>query len=228
VILAAGFAVAVAAQSDPRLLVVATVASFALLAAARHPPGLLRRRVLAIEVLVVAVVATLPFTMPGDVVWAFGPLGVSDAGLARAAVVALRATAIGVAVLALLGGLDATRLGSALAQLRAPPGLVATLAFATRYLYVLERELVRLHEGMRARGFRPRADLRTWRTLGWFVGAMTVRAFERSERVLEAMRCRGFDGRFPSEPERRWPRREGVLLALAGGLLTVFATGGWA
>lgn len=228
VLLAAGFAVAVAVQSDVRPLAVATVAAFALLVAARHPPRLLRRRISAIEGLVVAVVVTLPFAVPGEAVWSLGPLRVSDAGLVRAAVVALRANAIAVAVLALLGGLDATRLGRALAQLRAPPGLVATLAFATRYLSVLERELVRLHEGMRARGFRPRADLRTWRTLGWFVGAMTVRAFERSERVLDAMRCRGFDGRFPIEAERRWPRREGALLALAGGLLAVFATGGWA
>jgi cobalt/nickel transport system permease protein len=221
-----GFAVAAAVQDDPVRLLGALLVAVALLAVARLPATLVAQRVAALEVLVLLVVATLPFTLPGDPVARLGPLTASDAGLARALVVALRANAVALAVLALLGGLDATRFGRALAQLRVPSGLVAVLAFATRYVGVLEREWARVLDGMRARGFRPRSDRRTYRALGYLVGAMVVRAFERADRVLEAMRCRGFDGRYPTAAERRYPRREGALLALVAAALATFAIGG--
>lgn len=226
VMLAVAFAVAVAAQDDLARLTVAALAAAALLVAARPPAGLVRQRLAAIEGLVALVVVTLPFTVPGDPYAALGPLTVSHAGLVRAAAVALRVNAIALAVLALLGTLDATRLTDTLTQLRVPKGLVQTLAFATRYVTVLDRERQRLLLGMRARGFRPRTDLHTYRTVGTFVGALVVRAFDRSERVLEAMRCRGFDGRFSSPAGRAYPRREGALVALAAAALAAFALGG--
>lgn len=226
VLATAAFAVAVAVQDDPMRLAVALGAAVALLVAARLPGRLVLRRVAALETLVLLVVATVPFTLPGEAVARLGPLTATDAGLARALVVALRANAVALALLALLGGLDATRFGRALAQLRAPASLVTVLAFATRYLSVLEREWSRVAEGMRARGFRPRSDRHTYRALGYVVGAMVVRAFERADRVLDAMRCRGFDGRFPATPERRYPRREGALLAAVAAALAAFALGG--
>jgi cobalt/nickel transport system permease protein len=226
VLLAIGFAIAVAAQDDLTRLAVATLAAVALLVAARPPAALLRRRLLATEGLVALIVLTLPFTVPGDPYAAIGPLSVSGAGLARAAAVALRVNAIALSVLALLGTLEAARLTGALTQLRVPTGLVQTLAFATRYVAVLEDERRRLLLGMRARGFRPRADLHTYRSIGTFVGALVVRAFDRAERVLEAMRCRGFDGRFAGPSGRAYPRREGALGALVAAALAAFALGG--
>ena len=107
-----------------------------------------------------------------------------------------------------------------------PAGLVQTLAFAARYLSVLERELGAVRQAMRARGFRARSDRHTYRSMGYFVGALVVRAFDRSERVLEAMRCRGFDGRFPDGDARTLPHRERALLAVAAAALLAFVGGG--
>lgn len=47
-----------------------------------------------------------------------------------------------------------------------------------------------------ARAFVRRTSRHTLRTLGHFAGRMLVRSLERAERVDEAMRCRGFAGRF--------------------------------
>lgn len=48
---------------------------------------------------------------------------------------------------------------------------------------------------MKVRGFRPGTNWHTYRSYGYLVGMMLVRAVERSERILGAMKCRGFSGR---------------------------------
>ena len=49
---------------------------------------------------------------------------------------------------------------------------------------------------MKMRGFRPRMNWHTYRTYGYLVGMLLVRSLERSERIVAAMKCRGFRGRF--------------------------------
>ncbi len=54
---------------------------------------------------------------------------------------------------------------------------------------------------MRVRAFRPRTNRHTLRTLGYLVGMLAVNGFDRSERILHAMKCRGYTGAFPmTEP----------------------------
>jgi cobalt/nickel transport system permease protein len=57
------------------------------------------------------------------------------------------------------------------------------------------------------RGFRNRANLHSYRTIGQVAGTLLVRSAERSERVGQAMRCRGFDGEFHSlsDFQTEWP-----------------------
>jgi cobalt/nickel transport system permease protein len=79
------------------------------------------------------------------------------------------------------------------------PGLVVQLALLTyRYLFLLADELGRLRTALRVRGFRNRASRHAYRTVGRVAGTLLVRGYERGERVGQAMRCRGFDGRFRS------------------------------
>ena len=49
---------------------------------------------------------------------------------------------------------------------------------------------------MKVRCFRPRTDRRTCRAYGHLVGMLLVRSLDRSERVMDAMKCRGFKGEF--------------------------------
>ncbi len=51
---------------------------------------------------------------------------------------------------------------------------------------------------LRVRGYRNRANRHSYRTAGHVAGTLLVRGCERAERVGQAMRCRGFDGRFRS------------------------------
>jgi cobalt/nickel transport system permease protein len=98
------------------------------------------------------------------------------------------------------------------AQMLRVPGLLVQLAVLTyRYIFVLGSELNRIRVALRVRGYRNRMSLHSYRTAGHVAGALLVRGYERAERVGQAMRCRGFDGRFRSLNEFR-TRAEDVLL----------------
>jgi cobalt/nickel transport system permease protein len=64
----------------------------------------------------------------------------------------------------------------------------------------------------------------SYRAIGYLVGMLLVRSFDRSERVLAAMKCRGFRGRYYMLDHFCFvPRRDGpfcaAMLALAAVLL---------
>jgi cobalt/nickel transport system permease protein len=103
-----------------------------------------------------------------------------------------------VMLLALLfGTVDPIAIGSALRGLRAPETLVRLFVTTVRYIALIRDEFHRLRDAMRARAFRPRSTWHTWRSYGYLIGMLVVRALDRAERVEEAMRLRGYSGRFP-------------------------------
>jgi cobalt/nickel transport system permease protein len=82
------------------------------------------------------------------------------------------------------------------------PGSLVQLAFLTyRHIFLLSGEWARLRVALRVRGFRRGVNRHSYRTLGHVAGTLLVRGYERAERVGQAMRCRGFAGRFYSLAE---------------------------
>src|SRR5207244_54852 len=120
----------------------------------------------------------------------------SYAGLGVAVLLCAKALAIVTLMFVLLATspLDATLKAAHALHV---PGLLIQLAVLTyRYVFVLSDELARLRVALRVRGYRNRANLHSYRTVGHVAGTLLVRGHERGERVGQAMRCRGFDGRF--------------------------------
>jgi cobalt/nickel transport system permease protein len=189
------FAVAVVSLNGPAALAAALVVAVMAVAVAGISTSTTLRRLLAVDGLMIVVLVVLPFTVPGEDLVRIGPLAASREGLWRAIQIVLKANAIMLAVLALLGTMEAATLGHALHRLRVPPTLVHLLFFTVRYVEVLDREYRRLRLAMKARAFVPRSDRHTWRTFGYLLGMLLVRSVERAERVLQAMKCRGYDGR---------------------------------
>lgn len=108
-------------------------------------------------------------------------------------------------------------MGHALFALKTPARLVHLMMFTIRYIDVLREEYQRLRTSMKLRGFRPRSNWHTYRSYGYLVGMMLVRAIERSERILTAMKCRGFNGRI-TLLEGFQLRRSDLAFAAALGL----------
>lgn len=185
----------------------------ALAAIADLRPRDMLHRLAHVEGFMIVLLVLLPLTMPGRAIASLGPLSLSEPGLMRALAIILKVNAAVLATMALLATLEPVRLGRGLASLGAPARLIHILLFLVRYQSLFREEAARLMEAMRARGFAPRLDMRTWRAYGNFTGMLLVRSMERAERVEEAMRCRGFSGKFPLRSVRALQRADYCFMA---------------
>jgi cobalt/nickel transport system permease protein len=215
VVAAVAFAVVVVSLERWGALVGACAVAVFAATLARPPWASVLRRLLAMDGLMLLVLASLPFAVPGEPLMHWGGLVASREGLLQALAIAAKANAILLMLMALVGSIPTVTLGHALQRLHVPATLAHLLLFTVRYLDVLGAEYARLRRAMTARAFRPRTDRHTWRSLGWLVGMLLVRSFERAERVLAAMKCRGFTGRMPTLDDLRFRPADG-LFALTG------------
>lgn len=202
---------------------VAALALVAVLIAAglSGPRALPWHRLLHLEAFLILLFATLPFTVAGQPLFTLGPLTATHEGVRRAVLILCKVSASALILAALLGDVEPARLGAALRGLRVPETMVRLFVMTVRYLGLLRDEARRLHEAMRARGFRAGSNRNTWRAYGNLIGMLLVRALDRAERVEEAMRCRGYDGHFPHLATPRPTGRDwtGFAMLLGFGLL---------
>jgi cobalt/nickel transport system permease protein len=155
------------------------------------------RRLLHLEAFLLLLFLTLPFTIPGQPVLVVGPFVATDLGLWQTVTLACKVTASVLLLALLFGSVDPLQLGNAMRSLRVPETLVRLFMTTVRYIALIRDEYQRLRDAMRARAFRPRTNRHTWRSYGYLIGMLIVRALDRAERVEEAMRLRGYAGRVP-------------------------------
>ena len=153
-------------------------------------------RWVALNGLLLVLVGLLPWSVPGAALWVVGPWAYSWEGLQLAVVVTLKSNAILLVCAALISTINTASLAHALSHLHLPARLIQLLLFTIRYLELLQRERVRLWRAARARGFDARMNRHTYRTIAQLVGMLILRSLDRADRVLNAMRARGYRGRF--------------------------------
>ncbi|EEX12237.1 cobalt ABC transporter, permease protein CbiQ [Citreicella sp. SE45] len=197
IVMAGVFGIVTVALTTLPAMAAALAMAVGLMALSKLPPGPTLRRMAMMDGFILFMLVMLPFTVPGDAIFSLWGFTASWQGLRQATEIALTANAVILALMVLVGTLEPVTLGHALHRLRCPERLVHLLMFTIRYIEVLRHEYLRLRAAMKVRGFRPGTNWHTYRSFGYLVGMMLVRAIERSERILSAMRCRGFSGRFP-------------------------------
>jgi cobalt/nickel transport system permease protein len=183
-------------------------------------------RLLAITGFVGMFLVVMPFSAPvhpGDTVLVFGKIHgliFNVRGLLLAATIAAKAVAVTLLMEPLLSTAPLPVTLHGLSRLGAPEMVGQMVLLSYRYLHVFRHEARRMSSGMQVRGFRKRTDLETLRAVANFLGMLFVRSFERTERVFDAMRARGYQGRFPEPAELRLQVRD---LFMATGWFAVGA-----
>jgi cobalt/nickel transport system permease protein len=225
VITAVLFSLTVVSLTQLPLLTVALVIAVSTAMAVGLRPLTLLKRIAALETFMLVLLVLLPFTTPGTTLFELGTLTASKEGFRLAVTIVLKANSVVLILLALVGTLEPVVLGNALARLRVPTKLVHLFLLTVRYIGVLHEEYQILCRAMRARAFSPRSNFHTWRSFGNLLGMLLVRSLERSQRIMAAMKCRGFDGRFHLLSAQHWQWRDSLMLLLAlttlGTLLTL-------
>ena len=219
-----GYSFMLAALSRPEPAVAAIGISLLVLVAARASAARVLIRLLAIAGFIGMFLVVMPFTVPernGDTLIVFNRipwLGFNLRGLTLAGTIAAKAVAITLLMEPLLATAPLPVTLHGLARLGAPEMVGQMVLLSHRYLHVFRHEARRMADGMQVRGFRKRTDLVTLRAVANFLGMLFVRSFERTERVFDAMRARGYKGRFPEPAEPRL--KPGDLLFAGAWLLT--------
>jgi len=95
------------------------------------------RRLLAMELFLLFMLLLLPFTLSGTPLFWIGNHAASLEGALKACEITLKANAVILALLALVGTMTTTTLGHALARLNIPNKLVQLLLLTIRYLDVV-------------------------------------------------------------------------------------------
>lgn len=216
-VLIAGVGIAVLDHLGPTVSALAY--ALGLIALARLPRRWVRNHLLTLGFAALPFLLILPFTLnPEGPGWALGPLHLSEHGLVTGLAIVFRCLAIGALALVLVGTAPIHHTFAAAHRLKLPGLLVLIALLAYRYAFLLGDELRCLRTALRVRGFRPTMSRHGYRTLGHVAGAVLVRGADRAERVAEAMRCRGFDGRFHTLTTFRTTLADVVfcLLVIAG------------
>ena len=99
-------------------------------------------------------------------------------------------------------------------KLGIPSALVQIAQLAYRYGLLFYDETRRLRRNWRLRGFRAGTNLQTYQAFGSAAGTLLVRGADRSERIAEAMRVRGYRGAIPTLKEFRTRPSDAILFAV--------------
>lgn len=176
-------------------------------------------------------------TRQGAVLWAWGPLAVTEGGLRAAGVVALRVLLLVAASSLLTLTTSPLALTDGFARLMAPlrrfgvpvAELALMMSVALRFVPTLLEEAERIARAQAARGadFTTGPLARRAQHLLALLVPLFVGAFRRAEELAVAMEARGWrggDGRTRMRP-LAWTRRDAALIPLAAALSAVV---GWA
>ncbi|MDT8389063.1 MAG: cobalt ECF transporter T component CbiQ [Lentisphaeria bacterium] len=218
-----GLVLTVVLLNDWLPLGLALAAALALLVFAGRRQRNTWRRFGELNFFVLFLFALTPLSMPGQEFFGVYGLTWSVEGVAFAGRVAIKANTAMALCAALLGGLEPATLAHALQRLGLPEKLTQILFFCIRYLDVCHHEYHRLRNAMKLRGFEARFNWHSLRGLGHFLGMLLVRGIDRSDRILEAMKCRGYTGRFFSFSTFRFSAGDALFgggLAALGAALT--------
>jgi len=190
------FSVVVAVAGSVEAALAAVVFPVVLVALARISLRKLLVRLAVVNLFTGFLWLFLPFSVPGEAVWSLGPLEMHKEGLIYASLITLKCNAIMLTVITLLGTSPVFVLVHALSHMGVPDKLVHLFFFCFRYIHVIHQEYHKLLNAMKIRGFKPKTDLHTYRAYSYLVGMLLVKSFDRSQRILAAMLCRGFRGKF--------------------------------
>ncbi len=198
----------------------ALIISLFMIAVSRISLKKLLGRLMVVNVFILFLWVFLPFSFPGEAVFHIGSLRATYEGLLYVLSITLKANAIVLATIALLGTSEVFSLAHALVHLKLPDKLIYLFFFFYRYISVLHEEYTRLRNAIVIRCFRPKTNMHTYKTYAYLVGMLLVKSYDRSQKIYNAMLCRGYTGRFPIISHFTLKRTD-LFFGIFMGLITI-------
>lgn len=199
-----GFCLLAASLKSLSLAVFAMSAAAAGLRLSRLPFSLAARRLRAMSGFLAMLLIVLPFSAaePAGGTWVvlagWPGLTFSGHGLLLALTIVVKACTIALLVDPLFATAPLPVTLEGFRRLGVPPSICQMVFLSYRYIFVFAEEMNRMYTSMLVRGYQPRCNMATLRTMGNFFGMLFVSSYDRNQQVYEAMLCRGYDGTLPT------------------------------
>ncbi len=183
------------------------------------------KRILVVNEFILLLWLILPVTYPGTKIFEVFGIGISFQGIQFTTLLTIKTNAIMLILVSLLATSSIFAIVHGLIHLRIPEKLVFLFFLIYRYAHILFDEYERIIRAMKARGFRLKTSIQTYRAIAYLLGCLLIKSYNRAENLYRAMLCRGFAGKFWILDHFKISRVDVVaiiLLTLAGIWLIIF------
>ncbi len=130
-----------------------------------------------------------------------------------------------VLVIAMVAGSSVEDFIRSLSVIHLPKLYLSLLLLVNRYVVLLTREFGKQRMALKSRMFVPKANPGVLKNIGYVVGGMFIRGYDRSEAVYEAMLSRCYDGVVPLDEAGKISSSDIIKLILAVALFALVIFG---
>jgi cobalt/nickel transport system permease protein len=107
----------------------------------------------------------------------------------------------------------------ALRDIKCPPKLTSIIFFTAKSIFLMKREFYLFRRALYIRGFTPKTNLLSYKTLAGFVGVLFIRTWQSADALKNSMFLRGFNGEIYTLSARQVLGRYDLAL-----ILTIFVS----
>ena len=143
-----------------------------------------------------AIIIFQPFIHPGNVLWAYSWIQITDTGLNWAILLFGRVITSLTAIVLLSSTSPMQEIVASFRKLKMPKELAMILSITVRFLFVFIDELTTIRNAQKSRNFNIHSKLVPYRWIvrqvGYTIAMMFLKSYEQGERVHKSMISRGF------------------------------------
>ena len=154
-----------------------------------------------------AIIIFQPFIQPGNIIWSYSWLTVTDVGLNWAILLLARMIVSLTAIIIYSSTTPLQEMASSFRKLKMPRDLAMILSIMVRFLFLFVDELAAIRKNTPYK----------WRVkqVGYTIGMMFLKSYEQGERVHKSMVSRGFSDASEMFDEKKSPEKSDYLYLLS-------------
>ena len=165
-----------------------------------------------------AIIIFQPFIQPGNIIWSYSWLHITDFGLNWAILLLVRMIVSLTAIIIYSSTTPLQEMASSFRKLKMPRDLAMILSIMVRFLFLFVDELAAIRKSQKSRNFSIHGNTPyKWRVkqVGYTIGMMFLKSYEQGERVHKSMVSRGFSDASEMFDEKRSPEKSDYLFLLS-------------
>lgn len=166
-----------------------------------------------------AIIVFQPFIQPGNIIWSYSWLHITDFGLNWAILLLVRMIVCLTAIIIYSSTTPLQEMASSFRKLKMPRDLAMILSIMVRFLFLFIDELAAIRKSQKSRNFNIHSKNTTykWRVkqVGYTIGMMFLKSYEQGERVHKSMVSRGFSDTSEMFDEKKSPEKSDYVFIIS-------------